>query len=134
MLIQVNTSNEASKTGCTAADAPSLFAFVARSCDRLLPCGLMTIGRLAPTPQPDCFEALVAAKQSVLERLKKEGLDAPEPFELSMGMSGDWEVALQHGSTIVRVGSGIFGERDYGAPAAKDANAQQTDGHASEAR
>ena len=46
--------------------------------------------------------------------LDAEGIDGVEMSELSMGMSGDFEVAIEEGATLVRVGSAIFGERQYG--------------------
>ena len=66
------------------------------------------------------FERLVATRAAVAHALS---LDIAA-LELSMGMSGDYELAIQHGSTNVRVGSAIFGEREYKAskrPAAEEA-------------
>ena len=103
----------AAKSGCEPKDATSLFAFVLRHCDRLHPTGLMTIGRLADTPQPDCFHTLSHCRSSILDTLAVDGV-AADGFEMSMGMSGDYEVAMREGSTMVRIGSAIFGEREYG--------------------
>ncbi|MDZ7747438.1 MAG: alanine racemase [Halofilum sp. (in: g-proteobacteria)] len=69
--------------------------------------GLMTIGRLVDDPEDarDCFRTLRALR----ERLRDElGQALPE---LSMGMSGDLEVAVEEGATLVRVGSAVFGAR-----------------------
>ena len=118
----------AAKSGCEPKDATSLFAFVLHHCDRLLPTGLMTIGRLAPTPQPDCFQTLAQCKSAILTALAADGVTA-DGFELSMGMSGDYEVAMREGSTMVRIGSAIFGERDYGNKAG-----EKEDQNASEAK
>ena len=114
------------KSGCEPKDATSLFAFVLRHCDRLHPTGLMTIGRLAPTPQPDCFHTLVQCKAAILDTLAADGVTA-DGFELSMGMSGDYELAMREGSTMVRIGSAIFGEREYGnkQSEAEDKNASE---------
>lgn len=114
VLIQVNTSNEVSKYGCTPQEASSLFLHVLTKCPLLAPRGLMTIGRLADTPQPDCFETLKKCKEEILQlpEVKKTGL-VEDNFDMSMGMSGDYEIAMEYGSSIVRIGSTIFGARDY---------------------
>ena len=116
----------AAKSGCEPKDATSLFSFVLRNCDRLHPAGLMTIGRLAPTPQPDCFQTLARCKAAILDGLRADGVQE-DGFELSMGMSGDYELAMREGSTMVRIGSAIFGERDYGnkAEETEDKNASE---------
>jgi pyridoxal phosphate enzyme (YggS family) len=111
VLVQVNTSQEASKSGCEPSEAVNLYGHILMNCPRLEVCGLMTIGRLASTPQPDCFELLKQCKAEILEAYKDK--ISAEKFELSMGMSGDYESAIQHGSTNVRIGSTIFGARDY---------------------
>ena len=119
------------KSGCEPKDATSLFAFVLRNCTHLHPTGLMTIGRIAPTPgqpQPDCFRTLSQCRTAILSTLGSEGV-VEEGFEMSMGMSGDWEVAAAEGSTMVRIGSAIFGEREYGNKAS-----EKEDKNASEAK
>jgi hypothetical protein len=97
VFLEVNTGGEASKAGCTPADAPALAEAV-----RLLPAvelvGLMTI----PPPHEDArthFRLLRALRDRLGLR------------ELSMGMSADWPVAVEEGATVVRVGTAIFGER-----------------------
>eukprot|EP00594_Rhizosolenia_setigera_P009174 CAMPEP_0178960460 /NCGR_PEP_ID=MMETSP0789-20121207/12979_1 /TAXON_ID=3005 /ORGANISM="Rhizosolenia setigera, Strain CCMP 1694" /LENGTH=244 /DNA_ID=CAMNT_0020643817 /DNA_START=202 /DNA_END=932 /DNA_ORIENTATION=+ len=103
IYLQVNTSGEESKSGITPADLPSLFDDVKKECPNLLVKGLMTIG--APGDY-SCFDTLVKCR---------DGLDVEEgeKLELSMGMSGDYEEAIKRGATNVRVGSTIFGARDY---------------------
>lgn len=111
VMLQLNTSGEASKSGCEPADAPALAAAIAAKCPHLAVVGLMTIGaprpELAPGAADPDFECLVAARAAVAEAL---GVDAGG-LELSMGMSGDWERAIRQGSSSVRVGSAIFGAR-----------------------
>lgn len=111
VFVQVNTTGEPQKGGVeTARDAASLGAFIRAKCPHLAFTGLMTIGKLGDIGSV-YFERLVAARATVAEEL---GLNAAD-LELSMGMSGDWQLALEHGSTNVRIGSAIFGERQYGS-------------------
>ena len=85
--------------------------------------GLMTIGALAhsvarePTsgPNPD-FLTLLDCRKKIVEELQLE----IENVELSMGMSNDFEEAIRMGSTNIRVGSSIFGARNYGPPKTED--------------
>jgi len=108
IYIQVNTSGEESKSGINGADqAAALAAEIRTSCPNLTIQGLMTIG--APGDY-SCFDALVECRSKVAEVL---GVDAEKDLELSMGMSGDFEEAIARGATSVRVGSTIFGARDY---------------------
>jgi hypothetical protein len=109
VLLQVDSSPwEGTKNGMPAAEVPDVAAAVRADCPHLRLAGLMTIG--APG-DASCFQALVDCREAVAARL---GLE-PATLELSMGMSGDFEAAVKAGSTSVRVGSSIFGERDYSA-------------------
>merc|ERR1719223_661596 len=107
IYLQVNTSGEASKSGLIPGDN---ILEVARSireeCDHLKIGGLMTIG--APGDF-SCFDTLVDCRVSLAGDM---GMDEHD-LDLSMGMSGDFEEAIQRGATNVRVGSTIFGARDY---------------------
>lgn len=101
VLVQVNTSGEDTKGGCTPAMAPGLVeGLVDLGLDVQ---GLMTI---APAGPPEQARPAFHTARELRDRL---GLS-----ELSMGMSGDLEVALSEGATIVRVGSGLFGPRPRG--------------------
>ena len=110
VLIQVNTSNEESKFGVHPTKAIDLIKAVAKL-DRLHIKGLMTIGLFSAEPAlvRPCFQLL---KQL---RLETQALQIPgvQMQELSMGMSGDLEIAIEEGATIVRVGTAIFGKRIY---------------------
>jgi len=75
----------------------------------------MTIGRLDDKPTEDCFRRLLGCRDAVESELKI----SCEKMELSMGMSHDYELAMSLGATIVRVGSAIFGARDYSAKVVK---------------
>lgn len=107
ICIQVNVSGEASKSGCTPADLPAL-ANAISELPRLTLRGLMAI----PEPTDDRAEqdAAFAAVQSLQASLNLP-LDT-----LSMGMSHDLESAIAQGATWVRIGTALFGARDYGQP------------------
>lgn len=107
ICIQVNVSGEASKSGCTPADLPALAAAIS-ALPRLKLRGLMAI----PEPTDDSAEqnAAFAAVRSLQEQLNLP-LDT-----LSMGMSHDLEAAIAQGASWVRIGTALFGARDYGQP------------------
>eukprot|EP00560_Eucampia_antarctica_P006544 CAMPEP_0197826756 /NCGR_PEP_ID=MMETSP1437-20131217/3665_1 /TAXON_ID=49252 ORGANISM="Eucampia antarctica, Strain CCMP1452" /NCGR_SAMPLE_ID=MMETSP1437 /ASSEMBLY_ACC=CAM_ASM_001096 /LENGTH=253 /DNA_ID=CAMNT_0043427331 /DNA_START=162 /DNA_END=923 /DNA_ORIENTATION=- len=108
IYLQVNTSGEESKSGLNnAAEACALAKEIATECPHLEIQGLMTIG--APKDFT-CFDKLVEYRTQVATTV----LDVdPQTLELSMGMSGDYEEAIARGTTSVRVGSTIFGNREY---------------------
>ncbi|XP_067857089.1 pyridoxal phosphate homeostasis protein [Heptranchias perlo] len=112
VMIQVNTSAEDSKHGLSAEETVDTVRHVLTSCPSLEFVGLMTIGRygydLSQGPNPD-FQVLVVHRKEVCDKLKLP----LETVELSMGMSTDYEHAIEVGATNVRVGSTIFGERTY---------------------
>mmetsp|Transcript_23346 Transcript_23346/g.41292 ORF Transcript_23346/g.41292 Transcript_23346/m.41292 type:complete len:202 (+) Transcript_23346:74-679(+) len=111
VMVQVNTSGEESKSGVEPAACNDLVRHVLTECAKLQFVGLMTIGRLGDV-SPECFQTLASCRDSVLAA-NIPGAPAAEEFELSMGMSGDFELAIECGSTNVRVGSTIFGSRVY---------------------
>lgn len=107
ICLQINVDGGATKSGVAPADLP-LLAHAVAALPRLQLRGLMCI----PDPQPD-FEAMKAVflrAKDLYEQLRAEGLALDT---LSMGMSGDLEAAIHAGSTLVRVGTAIFGGRDY---------------------
>jgi pyridoxal phosphate enzyme (YggS family) len=108
IFIQVNTSGEESKSGVEPNGVVALCQEILEHCPRLKIKGLMTIG--APGDL-ECFDVLVTCKNQVMNALSFDSL------ELSMGMSGDYEQAIARGATNVRVGSTIFGDRDYSTKA-----------------
>ena len=109
-LIEVKVSWESSKTGISPQDVKEFH----KQC-QLLPSilirGLMIIAPYSENPE----NARPYFKQvySLFEDIKKS-FDKPDFDVLSMGMSGDYKIAIEEGSTMVRIGSAIFGERDYG--------------------
>jgi len=113
VLVQVNTSGEAQKSGCQPEETIPLVSHIVSQCPALAFRGLMTIGRFDDGAHDDCFMCLAKCKEEVLSDVTLKGkVPPPESFMLSMGMSGDYEVAMQCGSTSIRVGSTIFGARD----------------------
>jgi hypothetical protein len=108
VLVQVNTSGETSKFGVDPDGCLELVKHV-RGCPNLEFCGLMTIGMLDYTSTPENFKTLANCRSEVCK-----ALEIPEEkCDLSMGMSGDFELAIEMGSTNVRIGSTIFGAREY---------------------
>ncbi|MDP2823900.1 MAG: YggS family pyridoxal phosphate-dependent enzyme [Sulfuritalea sp.] len=107
VCVQVNVSGEASKSGCGPDQAAALAHAVA-ALPRLCLRGLMAI------PEPSDDSRLQRSRFSLLRQLRDQlnaeglGLDT-----LSMGMSEDLETAVMEGATIVRIGTAIFGQRDY---------------------
>ncbi len=108
VLVQVNTSNEESKFGVHPSQAIELIQQVSKL-ETLKIKGLMTIGLFSAETEKvrKCFQLLKEIQEKVIS------LNIPniEMKELSMGMSGDLETAIEEGSTIVRVGTAIFGQR-----------------------
>lgn len=108
VLIQVNTSYEESKSGLEPNEVLDFVKKVA-SLDRLKIKGLMTIGLLSEDQEKvrQCFQLLKKIQQDIIA----ENIPNVEMTELSMGMSGDLETAIAEGSTMIRVGTAIFGQR-----------------------
>lgn len=114
VLVEVNTSGEATKHGLAPHDVPGFAAELA-AFDALNVRGLMTIAVLSPdTGQvAGCFRML----RELRDRLRDDQVAGSDWPELSMGMSGDFELAIEHGATCVRVGTAIFGARPPLTPA-----------------
>lgn len=109
VCVQVNVSGEDSKSGCSPADAPALLQAVAA-----LP-GLQLRGLMC-IPEPTQDAATLAARFGVLRQLQQQMAAQGLVLDtLSMGMSADMAQAIAAGSTLVRVGTAIFGARHYPA-------------------
>ena len=110
ILIEVNIAGEESKFGTTGQEAIELVTEAAK-----LPgiriCGLMTIAPYVEDPEDNRKYFREIKKLSV--DIANRNIDNVSMNILSMGMTGDYEVAIEEGATMVRVGTGIFGERDY---------------------
>ncbi len=108
ILIEVNVGGEATKSGVPPAEALDLVRAIA-PLQNLSIQGLMTMPPWFDDPQEarPCFKAL----RELRDRIAGEAIPRVEMRELSMGMTDDYAVAIEEGATIVRIGRGIFGER-----------------------
>jgi pyridoxal phosphate enzyme (YggS family) len=109
ILIEVKLSHEESKHGVAPAELPALVAALA-PLENLIPAGLMTVPPWADDPERarPCFREL--------RRLRDASLAAcPTLTQLSMGMSHDFAVAIEEGSTCIRIGTALFGTRQVPA-------------------
>ena len=102
VLAQVDLANEATKSGVNEKDLPRLIEFL-KTCERLKFVGLMII--------PPFFE-LAESVRPYFRRLREIRDELVPGGELSMGMSHDFEIAIEEGATIIRVGTAIFGQRE----------------------
>ena len=110
ILIEVNVAEEESKFGVRTEDTEELIrktALLPNVCIR----GLMTIAPYVEDPEENRLVFRTLGKLAV--DIKKKNIDNVSMDVLSMGMTGDYEVAVEEGATMVRVGTGIFGERSY---------------------
>jgi PLP dependent protein len=108
ILIEVNVSGEASKSGVPINEATSLVTAVSQL-NHLSIQGLMTMPPWFDNPE-DARPYFVALRE-LKERIVLANIDRVQMKDLSMGMSGDYQVAIEEGSTIVRIGTAIFGKR-----------------------
>jgi pyridoxal phosphate enzyme (YggS family) len=106
VLLQVNITGEASKSGVVATDLPGLTETVA-ACPHLKCEGLMTIARLGASEAE--LRETFASLRRLRDDLKREH---PAVHHLSMGMSDDYEIAIEEGATMVRLGRALFGVRE----------------------
>ncbi|MFQ5824034.1 MAG: YggS family pyridoxal phosphate-dependent enzyme [bacterium] len=108
VLIEVNTSGEASKFGFLPSSTVQAIEKISKF-SRLMIKGLMTLGAFLPNPEEvrPCFKLLRKLRDEVINNK----LDTVEMKYLSMGMTDDFEVAIEEGSNMVRIGRAIFGAR-----------------------
>lgn len=111
VLIEVNIAGEESKYGVKPEETESLIREIAK-----LPAisiqGLMTIAPFVEDPEDN--RTYFANMKKLCVDIKGKNIDNVVMNVLSMGMTGDYEVAIEEGATMIRVGTGIFGERKYG--------------------
>jgi hypothetical protein len=108
LLVQVNISGETTKSGTTESGALQLVRDVA-SLPHVRVRGLMTMPPFFD--DPEAARPFFAELRRLSERIDAEKIPGVSMHELSMGMSGDFEAAIQEGATLVRVGTSIFGAR-----------------------
>lgn len=112
ILLQVNCSGEPQKYGCAIAAAPHL----AEQIETMVHVRIRGLMTMAPaTASPDEVRACFGRCRELFEEIRDSGIVSPAFQLLSMGMSGDFEAAIEEGANVVRVGSAIFGEARPGA-------------------
>ena len=110
VLIEVNMAQEESKFGLSAEEVPDFVKEIAQY-PHLNIRGLMTI---APyTEDAESNRVYFKGLRELKDRINEMNIPGVKMDTLSMGMTGDYQVAIEEGATFVRVGTGIFGERDY---------------------
>ena len=110
ILIEVNVAEEESKFGITVDNTVSLIKDIA-FLPRIHVQGLMTIAPYVEVPEEN--RTIFSALKKLSVDIAKQNIDNVYMGILSMGMTGDYEVAIEEGATMVRVGTGIFGARNY---------------------
>lgn len=110
VLIEVNMAQEDSKDGIDASETEALVRAIAEL-PNLQVRGLMTIAPFVDDPEENRVH--FQAMRNLRDQLKAKNIPGVEMTELSMGMTNDFEVAIEEGATMVRVGTAIFGERNY---------------------
>jgi pyridoxal phosphate enzyme (YggS family) len=108
VLVQVNISGEATKSGIETEQAVALVHQMAHL-DNLAICGLMTMPPYFNSPEK--VRPYFRALKDLGNRIRTEAIANVDMAELSMGMTGDFEAAIQEGATLVRIGTAIFGHR-----------------------
>lgn len=110
ILIEVNMANEESKFGITCETTEQLVREISKL-EHIRIKGLMTIAPYTDNPETNRVYFRNMKKLSV--DIEEKNIDNVSMNVLSMGMTGDYQVAIEEGATMVRVGTGIFGERNY---------------------
>ncbi len=118
VLVEINSGREEQKSGVFPEKTEQLVREIS-GLNNIRVMGLMTMGPRSGNPE-DSRPYFVETKR-IFERIKKLNLPDTEMSYLSMGMTNSYKIALEEGANIVRIGSKIFGERNYGAtPEAQD--------------
>ncbi len=111
ILLEVNVSGEESKFGITPQSCLQLCRQISQEFENVKIEGLMTV---APyTDDARLLENVFADLKNLSDEIAKENIERVDMTELSMGMTNDYPLAIKNGATMVRVGTGIFGKRDY---------------------
>lgn len=110
ILIEVNVAQEESKFGVKTDETEELIRQIAML-PNIFVKGLMTIAPYTEVPEEN--RTIFRTLKQLSVDISKKNIDNVSMNILSMGMTGDYEVAIEEGATMIRVGTGIFGERDY---------------------
>ena len=110
ILVEINVADEASKFGTSAVEAVSLVEQIA-ALPGIAVKGLMTVAPYVENPEDN--RLYFATLRQICVDIIHKNIDNVSMKELSMGMTGDYEAAILEGATYIRIGTGIFGERDY---------------------
>lgn len=108
VLLEINVGEEATKSGTSMEEAQALFD-LASSLDGVTVRGLMALPPYEE--QPEAVRPYFRRMRELLDRLRQKSARPEELTELSMGMSHDFEVAIEEGATMIRVGTALFGAR-----------------------
>ncbi len=111
ILVQVNSAEEESKFGITTAETDQLIRDIAEQCPNIRIRGLMCIAPFEDNPED--VRGYFAEVKKIYDRYVNEKTERIDFQYLSMGMTHDFEVAVEEGSNLIRVGTAIFGYRDY---------------------
>ncbi len=112
VLAEVNMAGESSKQGLSPGETEAFLRRIS-SMKHLKVMGLMTIAPMTEFPEEN--RVYFRDLRNLAVDIARKNIDNVNMYELSMGMTGDFEVAIEEGATMVRVGTGIFGARNYGA-------------------
>lgn len=110
ILVEVNVAEEESKFGVKPKDVEDLIKELAKLANIRVR-GLMTVAPFVENPEEN--REVFCQMQQIFIDINGKNIDNIDMNVLSMGMTGDYEVAIEEGATMVRVGTGIFGERNY---------------------
>ncbi|MDI9241409.1 YggS family pyridoxal phosphate-dependent enzyme [Fusibacillus kribbianus] len=110
VLVEINIGGEESKSGVAPEEAVPLIREIA-ALSRVHVKGLMTVA--PPVEKSEDARGYFKRMRKLFEAVKAEQIPGVEMMELSMGMTGDFETAIEEGATMVRVGTAIFGARQY---------------------
>ena len=109
--MEINIAGEESKFGIRPENTEEFLRSISKY-SHLRVRGLMTVAPFVENPEEN--RGYFRQMKDLLVDMNAKKIDNIHMDTLSMGMTGDYEVAIEEGATIVRVGTGIFGERDYG--------------------
>ena len=111
ILVEVNVAEEESKFGLKTSEVIPFVDKISKY-PHINVCGLMTIAPFVENPEKN--RPIFADLRKLSVDIRHKNVDNSNVSILSMGMTNDYEVAIEEGATMVRVGTGIFGARDYG--------------------